>query len=87
MAKEQKDLRENEENHRRFYLVRGADESGISGTGRVLDGVMFPDGTVVVHWRTPMWSVTFFPDFETFNTLHNLSHPENKTELVWLDKK
>ncbi len=36
---------------RLFTLFRHVDESGISGTGRVLDGVIFHTGQVVVCWR------------------------------------
>lgn len=67
-----------------FTMVRNSDETGVSGTGRVLDGVVFHDGTVAVHWRTDKWSVTFYPDFETFEFLHIKSHPTNGTELQWL---
>jgi hypothetical protein len=37
---------------RLFSLIRHVDESGISGTGRGLDGVIFHTGQVVVCWRT-----------------------------------
>jgi len=33
-----------------FTMHRGTDESGISGEGKVLDGVIFEDGTTVVRW-------------------------------------
>jgi|GEM_PF-6394194 len=36
---------------RLFALERDTDVSGISGTGRVADGVLWPDGTVTVRWR------------------------------------
>lgn len=36
---------------RRLWLVRDEDESGVSGTGVVADGVMFPSGAVVLEWR------------------------------------
>ena len=36
--------------HRRFNLVRTEDVSGISGTGVVVEGVEFSDGTVAVRW-------------------------------------
>ena len=68
-----------------FTMIRKSDETGISGVGRVLDGVVFHDGTVAIHWRTDKWSVTFFHDFETFEFLHIKNHPTNGTELKWLD--
>lgn len=35
----------------RFWLVRAEDESGVSGTGVVADGVLFPSGCAVIEWR------------------------------------
>lgn len=35
---------------RRFVLVRQVDVTGISGTGIVVEGVQFSDGTVAVRW-------------------------------------
>lgn len=36
---------------RRFHLWRTRDITGSSGTGRVADGVLWPDGTVTIRWR------------------------------------
>lgn len=33
-------------------MVRSEDETGISGTGVVAEGVEFLDGTVVIRWQT-----------------------------------
>lgn len=47
---------------RRFNLVRRVDESGVSGTGLVAEGVEFSDGTVAMRWKsrehqsTSIWS-------------------------------
>ena len=35
---------------KRFYLHRIIDESGMSGVGRVAEGVELPDGTCVIWW-------------------------------------
>lgn len=72
------------DNPRPFTMVRNADETGVSGTGRVLDGVVFDDGVVVVHWRGRLRSTAVYPDFETFRAIHIDSHPSNDTELHWL---
>lgn len=37
---------------RAFLMVRDEDETGISGTGVVAEGVEFLDGTVVIRWQT-----------------------------------
>jgi hypothetical protein len=36
---------------RRFHLLRHQDISGVSGTGIVADGVIWPDGTASLRWR------------------------------------
>jgi hypothetical protein len=36
---------------RTFQLHRIVDLSGVSGTGIVADGVLWPDGMCTVHWR------------------------------------
>ena len=38
---------------RTFDLVRDADISGVSGTGRVAQGVEFDDGVVALRWIVP----------------------------------
>jgi len=35
---------------RTFTLERDEDETGISGTGKVAEGVVFTDGVVVIRW-------------------------------------
>lgn len=35
---------------RPFILVRDVDETGISGTGTVAEGIEFTDGTVALRW-------------------------------------
>lgn len=68
---------------RRFQLHRDEDISGISGLGVVADGICWPDGTCGLHWRTELWSVTFFPDIATVKALHGHS---GATRIVWLDE-
>lgn len=70
---------------RLFSMVRNADESGVSGTGRVLDGVLWPDGTVVVRWRTATPSDGGFDSWTHFHSVHVCAHPTNETELPFAD--
>lgn len=44
-----------------FELHRDVDETGVSGTGVVAEGVEFSDGTVALRWRSK-WptSVVFY---------------------------
>ena len=38
---------------RAFTVCRQKDETGISGEGVVIEGVMFATGHTVIHWLTP----------------------------------
>lgn len=67
-----------------FTIVRNKDTSGVSGKGRVLDGVVFEDGKTVVSWRSDKPSVAIYNSFEEFKHIHIDSHPKNKTEIIWL---
>lgn len=70
-----------------FEMRREHDETGVSKTlgfredGVMLEGIVFYDGTVAVHWCSEAWSVTFFPDWRTFVRVHIGSHPTNKTSI------
>jgi hypothetical protein len=72
-----------------FSLIRKQDESGISGTGRVLDGVLFHNGQVVICWRSDVnnedgtSSLGIYPTWEAFESIHIKPHSQNKTEIVW----
>lgn len=75
---------------RLFSLVRVADESGVSGTGRVLDGVLWHNGQVVICWRTDVEgakhghsSLGIYPSWEAFEFIHIKSHPANQTQIQW----
>lgn len=75
---------------RLFSLVRKGDKSGVSGTGRVLDGVLFHTGQVVICWRTDIEaskhgfsSLGIYPSWEAFEFIHVKSHPTNGTEVHW----
>ena len=66
-----------------FEQQRGHDEGGMSGTGKVLEGIVFSDGTVAIHWTTELWSVTFFPNWRTFFDIHTGGHPSNQTIIAF----
>lgn len=76
---------------RLFTLTRLRDESGISGTGRVLDGVVFHTGQVVVCWRTDpsvgatgFSSLAVYPSWEAFVHVHVAPHPEGSADIQFL---
>ena len=78
---------------RTFEMFRGADESGVSGTGKVLEGCVFTDGTVVLRWTTEraenstvVWEQTpGASGWERFVSVHIRPHPENRTRVVFQD--
>lgn len=67
---------------RRFYLQRHHDVSGISGTGRVADGVQWPDGTASVRWRGPRPSTVHWDRMDDAEAIHG---HQGATEIVWID--
>ena len=62
-----------------FDVIRKYDESGVSGVGKVIEGVIFTDGTVVIKWITSMSSIAIYKSFEEFKIIHIDSHPKNET--------
>lgn len=73
-----------------FTLFRRIDESGVSGTGRVLDGVIFHTGQVVVCWRTDLdpdnpgySSLAIYPSWDAFLHVHVEPHPHDATDIVF----
>lgn len=71
---------------------RLADESGVSGTGHILDGVLWHTGQVAVCWRTDIagaqhghTSIAIYPSFEAFYAIHVAAHPANRTGFDWPD--
>ena len=64
----------------RFRLNRKTDQSGISGTGIVAEGIMFPDGACVLWWKSSR-SIATYPDAFTVARVH--SHGGD-TEIEWL---
>jgi len=76
---------------RTFTLTRRIDETGVSGTGRVLDGVVFHTGQVVVCWRADLnsnepgfSSLAIYPSWEAFLHVHVAPHPLGSSEIRFL---
>lgn len=62
-----------------FYLQRIEDESGISGTGRIAQGVIFDNGKVALTWLSEHPSVSMYDNIGDVRTIHG---HEGKTEVV-----
>lgn len=67
---------------RRFHLLRHRDVSGISGTGIVADGVVWPDLTVSIRWRGDRPSIVHWGHINDAAAVHGHG---GATEFVWLD--
>ncbi len=70
---------------RLFAMVRAADESGTSGTGRVMDGVLWPDGSVATRWRSEAPGGENFASWTIFHKVHACAHPGNGTTFPFAD--
>lgn len=55
---------------RAFYLIRNVDDSGISGTGVVAEGIEFGDKTVVIRWRTGTSSTVLWKSIDDAMEVH-----------------
>lgn len=69
-----------------FEMIRLADETGVSGTGKVGEGFVASDGKVTFHWTTvgKPRSVVFYSDLHDFYAIHVDPHPDNQTRINWL---
>lgn len=71
----------------KFTVYRRSDESGVSGAGLVIQGVLFADGKTVIQWlRSPdPGDVQIKSSWEKFLEIHVKSHPSNRTIITWED--
>lgn len=67
---------------RRFVLNRLIDVNGISGTGTVVYGVQFPDGTVVYRWNTVTATTVVADSIDDVMSIHG---HDGATVLEWID--
>ena len=72
---------------RTFTVCRINDESGVSGTGIVIEGITLATGQCVVHWLypTPRGSIAIFDSIADFATVHIKPHPGNETIITYED--
>lgn len=72
---------------RTFTVCRQADESGVSGLGIVVEGVVFATGHCVVHWLTPAprGALAIWDSIDDFIKVHIKPHPGNVTIITFQD--
>ncbi len=69
---------------RAFVLQRNEDETGVSGTGIVAEGVEFSDGTVALRWTSAWPTSVVFHDRGIDSVVHVHGHG-GKTQVVFDD--
>jgi hypothetical protein len=62
-----------------FHLYRIKDQSGVSGTGPVVEGVQFSNGWCALRWMSSKSSMCFYQSIEEVEAIHG--HGGN-TELI-----
>lgn len=67
---------------RRFVLNRIDDITGLSGTGVVADGVLWPTGQVTLCWRGDHSSIAVWQTLDDAIAIHG---HEGKTRFVFVD--
>lgn len=68
---------------RTFHVHRDEDESGVSGTGVVAEGVLFSNGKVFVNWLSIHKIVECADSIAEWQAVHG---HEGKTRIVWDDE-
>lgn len=66
---------------RRFVLQRNEDETGISGTGVVAEGIEFSTGWCALSWMTSAHSVGIYPNVKELERIHGHN---GRAVVVWL---
>jgi len=62
-----------------FHLVRIEDETGVSGTGVVARGMVFPSGRVVMEWQTFHSSICHYNNLNDIEAIHG---HHGKTKVI-----
>jgi hypothetical protein len=72
---------------RTFTVCRQQDETGVSGEGVIIEGILLGTGQCIVHWLfpPPRGGVAIFDSLEDFLKVHVLPHPHNKTIITYQD--
>ena len=72
---------------RTFTVCRQHDETGVSGEGVVIEGVVLATGQCIAHWLypRPKGSIAIFDSMNDFITVHIKPHPGNRTIITYDD--
>ena len=72
---------------RSFTVCRQLDETGVSGEGVIIEGVVLGTGQCIVHWLypPPRGGIAIFDSMTDFIKVHIEPHPGNKTIITYQD--
>lgn len=71
---------------KRFSLQRNEDITGVSGTGKVAEGVLFSNGGAVVQWLSGEHASTvIWPAPNAMESIYAIHGHAGATEIVWED--
>ena len=62
-----------------FHFYRGEDQTGVSGTGPVVEGVEFTNGWCALRWISNTSSMCFYQSIEEVKRVHGHG---GKTEII-----
>lgn len=70
-----------------FTVCRQLDETGVSGEGVIIEGVVLGTGQCIVHWLypPPRGGIAIFDSMTDFIKVHIEPHPSNKTIITYQD--
>jgi len=63
-------------------MNRSKDESGISGTGIVAEGLQFSSKKCVITWLSDTPSIEIYDSIEELNRIHG---HQGETQITWID--
>lgn len=66
-----------------FKLRRLIDDSGVSGTGIVAEGILFSNGAAVISWLTEHQSLGIYPSLDELIAIHG---HKGHTVVEWDEK-
>lgn len=67
---------------RLFFLEREVDASGVSGVGRVAEGVEFSSGMCALTWLGPQRCVNVYENIKTVESIHG---HEGATKIIFVE--
>jgi hypothetical protein len=71
---------------RRFVLERNVDHSGVSGVGRVAEGVEFSSGRVALEWLSEWPTSVVFHD-KGIQSVEAIHGHNGASKIVYLDEE